>query len=101
MMRCRHWHRCVSLATVKPPDSEEFGPTITKALSFLVTVVGQDGIVKSKNMYAQGAVTLALSEAFGMTQSPQVREPLDRAISAILLSQKAKKSSEMHIGGWR
>jgi len=83
------------------PDSEEFGPTVSKALGYLVTTVGPEGIVKSKNMYSQGAVTLALSEAFGMTQSPQVREPLDRAVSAILLSQKVKKTAEMHVGGWR
>jgi len=83
------------------PDSDEFGPTLTKGLAFLVTIVAPDGFVKSRNMYAQGAVTLALSEAYGMTQSPQVREPLDRAVSAVLQAQKAKKTKEPDIGGWR
>ncbi|MCG3149159.1 MAG: hypothetical protein PCFJNLEI_02618 [Verrucomicrobiae bacterium] len=83
------------------PDSDEFGPTVSKALSHLVTVVGPQGIVKSRNMYSQGAVTLALSEAYGMTQSPQVREPLERAVAAILLSQKVKKASSADEGGWR
>ncbi|MCG3149158.1 MAG: hypothetical protein PCFJNLEI_02617 [Verrucomicrobiae bacterium] len=83
------------------PDSEEFGPTVSRALSYLVTVVGSDGIVKSKSMYAQGAVLLALAEAYGMTQSPLVREPLDRAVNAVVQSQKVKKTKPADQGGWR
>jgi hypothetical protein len=83
------------------PDSEEFGPTVSRALSYLVSVVGPDGLTEKKNMYAQGALTLALAEAFGMTQSPQVREPLDRAVSAVVLAQKVKKTAPINEGGWR
>ncbi len=83
------------------PDSEEFGPTVSRGLSYLVTVVGSEGMVKSKNMYAQGAVTLALSEAYGMTQSPLVKDPLDRAVGAVLQAQKVKKTKEDDMGGWR
>ncbi len=83
------------------PDSEEFGPTISRGLTYITSIVGPEGMVKSKNMYAQGAVTLALSEAYGMTQSPLAREPLDRAISAILQAQKVKKTNEADMGGWR
>ena len=82
------------------PDSEEFGATVTKAVSFVVSTVGADGYVKSKMMYEQGAVTLALSEAYGMTQSPLVKDPLERLIKGILESQKVKKTNPIHQGGW-
>ena len=82
------------------PDSEEFGATVTKAISFAVSTVGADGFVKSHNMYCQGAVTLALSEAYGMTQSPVVKEPLERLIKGILEAQKVKKTNSIHQGGW-
>ena len=36
-----------------------------------------------------------------MTQSPLAREPLDRAVNAILQSQKVKKTAKIHEGGWR
>ena len=95
------------------PDSEDFGPTVSKALGYLVDRIGSDGIViKEPNikepikaikdsMYAQGVVTLALSEGYGMTQSAQIKEPLQRAVTAILQSQNAAKKNADHNGGWR
>lgn len=82
------------------PDSEEFGLTVTKAISYVTSVVGSDGYVKSKNMYADGAATLALSEAYGMTQSPQVKAPLERLIKGIVEAQRIKRSNPIHQGGW-
>jgi hypothetical protein len=83
------------------PDSEEFGPTVNKALQYLVSCVDSRGLVKTGNMYAQGAVTLALSEAYGMTHSPAVKEPLERSIAAIVAGQKAPKKEPKDSGGWR
>ena len=83
------------------PDSDDFGSTVSKGISYLTSIVGPNGIVKSQSMYCQGAVTLALAEAYGMTQSPLAREPLARAISAILSSQQAKKTEKIDVGGWR
>ena len=82
------------------PDSEEFGATVTKAISYLVSTVGADGYVKSQAMYEQGAVTLALSEAYGMTQSPVIKAPLERLIKGILQAQNVKKTNPIHQGGW-
>ena len=82
------------------PDSEEFGVTVTKAISYLVSRVGANGYVNSGIMYEQGAVTLALSEAYGMTQSPVVKEPLERLIKGTLTAQKVKKTNPIHQGGW-
>ena len=83
------------------PDSEEFGPTVNKALRYLVSSVGTDGRVSPANMYGQGAVMLAFSEAYGMTQSPAVKEPLGRMIKAVVAGQKANKKDPKHVGGWR
>jgi hypothetical protein len=83
------------------PDSEEFGATVQKGLTFLVNGIQSDGVVKGGSMYAQGIVTLALSEAYGMTQSPMIREPLERAVGAIRRSQRVPKSDPKHVGGWR
>jgi hypothetical protein len=82
-------------------DSPEFGQTVNKGLEYLVNSIGPDGIVVDKSMYAQGIVTLSLSEAYGMTQSPAVKEPLDRALNAILTIQKVKKMDAKFVGGWR
>lgn len=86
------------------PDSEEFGPTVNKALQYLVRCVGPDGLVPGgspEKGYAQGIVTLALSEAYGMTQSPAVKEPLERAIAAIVRWQNGPRTDPKHAGGWR
>jgi hypothetical protein len=56
---------------------------------------------RSANMYAQGAVTLALAEAYGMTQSPAIKEPLERAVKAVVAAQKAPKKDPKDVGGWR
>ena len=82
-------------------DSDEFGPTVSKGIAYVASCVGPNGIVKSQNMYAQGAVTLALAEAYGMTQSPNAREPLVKAVAANLQAQTAKKIKPIHVGGWR
>ena len=86
------------------PDSEEFGPTVSKALQYLVKSVGTDGLVpggKPEKGYAEGIVTLALSEAYGMTQSPAVKEPLDRLVAAIVRWQTSPKKDPKQNGGWR
>jgi hypothetical protein len=83
------------------PDSEEFGPTVNRALQYVVSTVGENGAVKPANMYAQGAVMLALAEAYGMTQSPLVKEPLDRMVAAVITSQNVAKKNRADTGGWR
>ncbi len=84
-------------------DSAEFGTCVNKALQYLVSQIGSDGLVTQcdARMYAQGMVSLALSEAYGMTQSPTVKEPLDRAVNAIIQIQKVKKKDAKFNGGWR
>lgn len=84
------------------PDDKEFGECVNRGVTFLVNSIDGNGLLPQKGhyMYAQGAVTLALAEAYGMTGSKAIREPLERAVKAAVAAQKVQKS-EKHQGGWR
>jgi hypothetical protein len=53
------------------------------------------GGTKYARLYSQGIATMALCEAYGMTQDPELREPASRAIAFILKAQDPRH------GGWR
>jgi hypothetical protein len=82
-------------------DSAEFGTTVTKGLDYLVRSIDKDGLVTGRNMYAQGAVAFALAEGYALTRAPSLRDPLERAINAIVRIQRVAKSNSRHVGGWR
>ncbi|HVM59581.1 MAG TPA: hypothetical protein VMV72_01840 [Verrucomicrobiae bacterium] len=88
------------------PDSVEFGNTVGKALEYLSSHIGSDGLVsESSGDYigsgAQGMVVLALSQAYAVTPSPRLRDPLERAVRTIVRAQSAPKASDQYVGGWR
>ena len=89
------------------PDSAEFGQTVSRSLQYLALHVDKDGLVTGMSEdyygygYSQGLVVLALSEGYAMTQSPALREPLDRALKAIIRGQSVAKANPKHVGGWR
>ncbi len=83
------------------PESKEFGLNVQRGLQYLLACVDEAGLVKDKNMYAQGVVTLSLAEGYALTQAPAIKEVLQRAVNAVLLSQKAAKKRTEHVGGWR
>lgn len=88
------------------PDSPEFGPTVHKALQYLVRQVDANGEVSPKidqfaRGYTQGLVSLAFSEAYAMTGSPALRDPLERVVRTILRWQSSPKSDPRDLGGWR
>jgi hypothetical protein len=88
------------------PDSVEFGETVSRALDYLTLHVGRDGLVSEASQDyiggdSQGLVTLALAEGYAMTQSPVARDPLERALTAIIRGQSAAKANPQHVGGWR
>lgn len=83
------------------PDSAEFGMAVQKGLQFLIAHVDKDGFVFGGNLYAEALATIALSEGYAMTQSPALREPLDRMIAAIVRAQGVVKKDPRFSGGWR
>lgn len=85
-------------------DSAEFGVTVQRGLKYLIGSIGADGLVKETGaspMYTQGVVTLALAEAYGLTQARALRESLERAVKAIVDAQKVIKTKPEDAGGWR
>jgi len=77
------------------PDDQEFGPTLMKAFQYLVSK-GPQG-----NMYQHAILTYALAEGYGMTQSPALKEPLQKCVDILIKSQQVKKKDALHVGGWR
>ena len=71
--------------------------TVQRGLQWLVKRQKQDGDLSSNEahqMYEHGIATIALCEAYGMTQDSWVRDPAQAAIRFIESAQNAQ-------GGWR
>lgn len=77
-----------------------YADNLDHALRWLIGQQGADGFLGGRanryaRMYCHGMATIALGEAYGMTQDESLREPLARAIQFTLDSQNPKD------GGWR
>ena len=82
----------------------QYAGTVSKALKFLIDHQRTNGdLYKSENevsdrnvaFYSHGIAALAMSEAYGMTQDPELRESAQMALSYIIETQHRKR------GGWR
>ena len=87
------------LAHGETPSSKEFGPTVQKALDFLINniVVNKDGVVKMRycdgHEYGFLIATYALCEAYSMTKNPNAREAAQKTLKRIIDGQTPT-------GGW-
>lgn len=79
------------LAHGEKPDSEEFGPTVKKAIEWMIADQEADGHFKGRdgNDYSQPIATYALCEAYGMTQHPAVKDAAIKAIKLVIKGQHA------------
>ncbi len=75
-------------------DDPEFGQTLTKAFQYLASKGPQE------NMYEHAILTYALAEGYGMTQSPALKEPLQKCVDLLIQAQAVPKEPP-HAGGWR
>lgn len=83
----------------------KYANTLQRALAWIATHQTDDGnlyvasthgdSIKFTQMYSHGIATLALTEAYGMTQDQSLKGPCEKAISFIVGSQDPNR------GGWR
>ena len=76
------------------PRKGEYGQKLDKAVRYLLDRAKDGGGYLGKNMYEHGLATLALSEVWGMSDRPEIRGVLKRAVGVILRAQNSQ-------GGWR
>jgi hypothetical protein len=79
------------LAHGETPQSAEFGPTVKKAIDFLIADQKPDGSFKSRDGgdYSQPIATYALCEAYGLTQHPSIKDAAMKAIQLVIKGQNA------------
>lgn len=80
------------------PGRGRYGQVVDHALSFILSHSSESGLLAAETshgpMYGHGFATLFLAEVYGMTNRPQTRETLRRAIRLIVNTQNDE-------GGWR
>jgi len=78
------------------PGRGQYGPTVERALDFVLNCVQEDGYIThaGSRMYSHAFATIFLAEICGMTERPDVRAKLQLAVDFIVHSQNAD-------GGWR
>jgi hypothetical protein len=79
------------LAHGETPTSQEFGPTVEKAIKWMVENQLPDGHFKNTGKddhnYSQPIAAYSLCEAFGMTQVPMVKDAAKKAIAVLIKNQ--------------
>jgi hypothetical protein len=83
------------LAHAETPASEEFGYTVEKAIVWLLDNQKPDGRFNNSDVheYSLPIAAYALSEAFSMTQIPDVRYAAEKAVDLVIKGQQPG-------GGW-
>ena len=86
------------LAHYETTSSKEYGRTVREAIAFLLKAQRDDGTFASSVstnyagdpsfVDAQGVATYAISEAYGMTKIPDLRETMNRALDVIVRGQQ-------------
>ena len=86
------------LSTGNLPDEGEYGRNVTSGMQYLLNQIQPDGLFRDvdqgKYMYNHGIATVALSELYGETGSPVLRQRLVQLVSVIVNAQSP-------LGGWR
>jgi hypothetical protein len=79
--------------------SQQDGPhreVVERGISWLLKLQASDGDLRAEEtMYSHGIAAIALSEAYGMTRDPRLKEPVQQALRFI---EAARNTT---VGGWR
>ncbi|MBQ6102345.1 MAG: terpene cyclase/mutase family protein [Kiritimatiellae bacterium] len=80
---------------VPAPDTE-FGPTVERAIRFLVDSLGSGEYFRDKdgNNYSHPIGVYALGEAYAMTRNPLVKSAVERAVQPLIRGQNANNGWE-------
>jgi hypothetical protein len=70
-----------------------WGKNVGRGLDYLIRKQNKEGYFGG-GMYAHGLATIAMCEAYGMTQDPRLKGPAQRAINYI-------RAAQSDSGGWR
>lgn len=85
------------LAHGETTSSEKYGPTVEKAIRFLISQQDAEGrFCKTDDQpgpYAHGIAAYAIGEAYGLTRIPSLKPVMEKATQVILGGQQPK-------GGW-
>ena len=85
------------LAHGETTASEKYGPTVERAIRYLVARQNEQGeFLKTEGsggVYGHAICTYALSEAYGMTRIPSLRQVMEKAVQVIIDGQR-------NHGGW-
>ncbi len=78
------------------PGVGPYGENVERGLAFVLDSVKGNGFITAQNsrMYSHAFATLLLSEVYGTTREPKVKDALQKAIALIASAQNSQ-------GGWR
>ncbi len=88
------------IASGSTPGRGPYGRQLDRTLDFILAHTEESGFINVPSsashgpMYGHGFATLFLAECYGMTQRPELREKLTRAVELIVTTQNRE-------GGWR
>ena len=81
--------------THKPAQDNPYDKTIERGLAFLIRRQDKKAGSYDGNMYSHGLAAIAMCEAYGLTQDPNLRKSAQLAINYIVQAQHPTN------GGWR
>ena len=96
--------------THKPAAKNEYDKVIDKALKFLIGQQDKKTGFFGGSMYSHGLASIAMCEAYGLSQDPTLRRPAQNAINLIVNVQHegggwrygpSKSPGDMSISGWQ
>ena len=96
--------------THRPENDNPYDKVIDKGLKYLIRNQDPKTGYFGVSMYAHGLATIAMCEAYGLSQDPTLRRPAQNAINLIVNAQHetggwrytpAKAPGDMSISGWQ